>query len=191
MSSVIDCCTSATRAPDGDVKCPGCGKVAKAVSCRTVAAMVTGGLAVAAHDRYRYCPTPRCPVVYYDDAGTVVERAGVRVRVNAKDPSPDVPLCYCFAYTRRAIAEEVAARGYSTASAAIEREVKAGHCACEVKSPSGRCCLGDVRSYEKEMVRQRGGAPPSGRGDSVTGKGRADHVVVASAGQAAERGGKK
>jgi hypothetical protein len=26
----------------------------------------------------------------------------------------------------------------------ITREVKAGHCACEVRNPTGRCCLGDV-----------------------------------------------
>jgi hypothetical protein len=106
-----------------------------------------------AREHYRYCSTPDCPVVYYGDDGVVLHQADVRVRVNAKDPGPDVPLCYCFGHTRRSIANAIATRGNPTASAVIAREIKAGHCACEVKNPSGRCCLGEVRRYEKETAR--------------------------------------
>lgn len=160
---------------------------------RTIAALATPSVATAlpVHDRYRYCPTPECPVVYYDDAGTVVERTGVRVPVSAKDPGPDVPLCYCFGHTRRAIAEEIATRGSSTVSTAIAREIKAGRCACEVKNPSGRCCLADVRSYEKEAMQERIGTRPSDRGDSSVRKQGAERAGLAPAGRPRQRGRKR
>jgi hypothetical protein len=100
---------------------------------------------------YRYCATPGCSVVYYRD-GLRIDRQGIRVPLNAKDDGLDVPLCYCFGHTRRSIATEVAAGGRSATSAVIAREIKAGHCACEVKNPSGRCCLGEVRAYERKCA---------------------------------------
>ncbi len=66
----------------------------------------------------------------------------------------DVPLCYCFDLTRRSVADEIAGTGQSSAVAAITELIKAGQCACDVKNPSGQCCLGDVRRYEKEAAEQ-------------------------------------
>ncbi len=43
----------------------------------------------------------------------------------------------------------------------IAREIKAGHCACEVKNPSGRCCLGDVRAYEKRAAQSEAAEAPA------------------------------
>jgi hypothetical protein len=31
--------------------------------------------------------------------------------------------------------------------------VKAGNCACEVKNPSGKCCLGDVMRAAKDGLK--------------------------------------
>lgn len=102
-----------------------------------------------AHSSYHYCASEACPLVYYGPDGVEIQRRQVRVPVDAKDPGLDVPLCYCFGYTRRSIAEEIAATGRSGALAAVSRELRAGHCACAVKNPSGRCCIGDIRAYEK------------------------------------------
>lgn len=135
--------------------CPSCGTTGPAVTDATVWAMATLSVPAAAlaGTGYRSCRNPACSVVYYGPQ-TAIERAGVRVAVNFKDPGPDVPLCYCFGHTRRSIAEEVDATGRSTASAVIAAEIKAGRCACEAKNPSGRCCLGEVRAYEKLMVQR-------------------------------------
>ena len=40
--------------------------------------------------------------------------------------------------------DEITATGRSTIAERISAEVKAGNCACEVKNPSGKCCLGSV-----------------------------------------------
>jgi hypothetical protein len=106
--------------------------------------------------------------VYYTGGGVVLFQSDVRVRANAKDNGPDVPLCYCFGHTRASIAAEIVARGRSVASAAIAREIKAGHCACEVKNPSGRCCLSEVRRFEKEKASEQKGVTALSRDTSRT-----------------------
>lgn len=156
---MADCCGPIQEAFSRAESCPRCGALGQQVGRETVGAMVTLEVpaAVLAQATYRYCSTDSCPVVYYAD-GTIVERCHVRVAVNAKDPGPDVPLCYCFGHTRCSIAAEIAATGHSSAFTAITREVKAGHCACEVRNPTGHCCLGNVRAYENNalMVRNDG-----------------------------------
>jgi len=64
-----------------------------------------------------------------------------------------VPVCYCFGYTPPKIREEG-----KIASQTIAAEVKAGHCACEVKNPKGVCCLGDVARVERLMAVELVGA---------------------------------
>ncbi len=148
------CCGPEKEACEISTVCPRCGAAGRDIGRETVGAMAT--LAVPApllaHRTYRYCATEACPVVYYGFGGVALERQHVRVPVNAKDTGADVPLCYCFGHTRRSIAEEIAITGRSTAFATITREIKTGNCACEVKNPSGRCCLGDVRAYEKHVA---------------------------------------
>jgi hypothetical protein len=143
--------------------CPRCGDAGREVARETVGALATLAVPAAAlaQQTYRYCATPACPVVYYGADGLLLTRQDVRVPVSAKDAGLDVPLCYCFGHTRRSIAAEIAGTGLSTASATITREIKAGHCACEVRNPSGRCCLGDVRAYEKHVARCRAAAVPA------------------------------
>jgi hypothetical protein len=93
----------------------------------------------------QFCPAPTCPIVYFGSTGTFTED-DLTVRVYAKHPDDgDVPVCYCFEYTLAKIRHE---RG--AASKDIAAEIKAGHCACEVKNPKGACCLGDVIRVEKE-----------------------------------------
>lgn len=147
-----ECCSSA-KPFSTPPACPRCSEVGREVQRETVGAMAALEVPaiVLSRPAFRLCETPACPVVYYAD-GAVVERAMVRVPLLVKDAGLDVPLCHCFGHTRRSIAAETAATGRSTASAAIASEIRAGHCACELKNPSGRCCLGDVRAYEKRTA---------------------------------------
>lgn len=147
---MAECCGPKVEHQLETAVCPRCRVVGHEVGRETVGAMAALEVpaAVLAQPAFRFCETPTCEVVYYaDDA--VVERPMVRVPVHVKDPELNVPLCYCFGHTRRSIATT----GNSSASAAITREIEAGHCACELKNPSSRCCLGDVRAYEKHARR--------------------------------------
>src|SRR5216683_1963517 len=78
------------------------------------------------------------------------------VRVGSKETADPIPVCYCFGFTRKDIQREIAETGHSTIANRISEEVKAGNCACEVKNPSGKCCLGDVTRTVKDRLSQKG-----------------------------------
>jgi hypothetical protein len=77
------------------------------------------------------------------------------MRVGAKEESDTIPVCYCFGFTRKDIEDEIAETGRSTVADRITAEVVAGRCACEVKNPSGKCCLGNVTRIIQDRLRNR------------------------------------
>jgi hypothetical protein len=46
------------------------------------------------------------------------------------------------------ILKEIQETGKSSYSTWIAKEVKYGNCACDVRNPSGKCCLGDIKRVE-------------------------------------------
>lgn len=147
------CCARETQpAVASSDACPLCGRRGVRVDPITLKALlVSDALRRGIPPAPRFCETPECSVVYFDAAvGVTFTEADVSVPVYAKQGSaPDVPVCYCFEITRRMVRAEAERGGAEPASRGINREVKAGHCACEVRNPKGSCCLGDVVSEEK------------------------------------------
>jgi hypothetical protein len=96
--------------------------------------------------QYYFCAAPDCPVVYFpvEPQAPTFQQKDLLVRVGVKERQDPIPVCYCFGVTRRDIANEIRETGKSTIAERIKAEVKTGNCACEVKNPSGKCCLGDV-----------------------------------------------
>ena len=47
-------------------------------------------------------------------------------------------------HSRGQIEHEWRATGETTVPQRIAAEIKVGNCACEVRNPAGRCCLGEV-----------------------------------------------
>ena len=121
-----------------------CRHHGRAVARATVGALVRLEVDAArlAAKNFRFCATPDCPVVYVSSTGAGIDRDEVRVSVHQKDEGSGVPICYCFGHTRQRLAREGEA-----AVAFVTAEVKAGRCACDLKNPSGRCCLGDLRRF--------------------------------------------
>ena len=76
----------------------------------------------------------------------------VKVSVFQKDGGMQVPICYCFNWTRARIVGEIQKTGKSDAETAILTQVKAGRCSCDVNNPQGRCCLANVRSFVKDRA---------------------------------------
>lgn len=136
-------------------KCPRCGARGKEVDPITLKALLNAeGLLRGVPPAPRFCATPACPVVYFDNSVPISFNEDLlTVPVYAKHPeNPHVPVCYCFGYTPAKIQNEVERSGFSSASKTITAEVKAGHCACEVKNPKGVCCLGDVSRVERQVA---------------------------------------
>jgi CopZ-like zinc binding protein len=144
-------CHAGRARANGETACPRCGEVGRVVAEETILAILKPGHAdgLLAVER-RFCRTSSCAVLYYGVDGSEVEKSAASVRVGLKETEDPIPLCYCFGYTRADVRREVAETGASTIAERIDAEIRAGGCACELKNPSGACCLGEVRRAIKE-----------------------------------------
>ncbi len=143
-----DCCSvngSATKAPPV-MDCPVSGTRSKRVDLLTVKSLVRTLPLGMQSTQFYFCESPACDVVYFplNPAAPVFRRADLLVPVWNKEQAGSVPVCYCFGFTGKNILDEIEQSGRSTASERIRAEVQAGNCACEVKNPSGKCCLGNI-----------------------------------------------
>ena len=105
--------------------------------------------------QYYFCEAQDCDVVYFpsNPQAPTFRRADLLVRVGAKETVDPIPVCYCFGFSRKDIQNEIAETGRSTVADRITAEVKAGNCACEMKNPSGKCCLGNVTRAVLDCLR--------------------------------------
>lgn len=148
------CCSTERllQQPPPVLGCPSCGAPAKRVGAVTVKSLVRHLSFGAPATQYYFCESPRCPVVYFplDREAPVFGESELLVPVGLKRKDADAPVCYCFGITRGQIEREVALTGQSAIPARIKAEVQVGACACEVKNPSGKCCLGQVQRVLQE-----------------------------------------
>jgi hypothetical protein len=94
---------------------------------------------------YYFCTAPDCPVVYFNEEGQIFSTEQVKVPVFQKDKGLNIPVCYCFGWSRDRIQQEIIKTGKSTAETNIRSHIQARRCGCEVNNPQGSCCLGNVR----------------------------------------------
>lgn len=152
-----DCCAEPERAISASA-CPSCSTVGRVVSDQTLQAILkpAQALSLLAIGR-RFCGIPSCQVVYYGDDGRAVTKSEFPVRVGLKESEDPIPLCYCFGFSLADVRREIAETGRCTIPARIKAEVRAAQCSCEIKNPSGTCCLGEVNravKQEQEAVRR-------------------------------------
>lgn len=129
--------------PPQDEACPHCEGSLLPVPWRTVAALTTGPL--PPRQEFHLCREPACPAVYVGSRGTVLGVETLRIRPGFKTGGEGW-VCYCFNYRRQDFERERARGEKGQILAAIGSRVGRGDCACDVRNPSGRCCLPEVRS---------------------------------------------
>ena len=132
--------------------CPECGSRSKQVESLTVKSLLRHLPFEMPPAQYYFCEAVDCDVVYFpsNPEAPTFRRGDLLVRVGAKESSDAGLVCYCFGITRKAIRDEIQQTGNSTTPERIKAEVQAGNCACEVKNPSGKCCLGNVTRAVKD-----------------------------------------
>lgn len=134
--------------------CPRCETRGQSVDRLAVAAMMSG--VVPRGQEYWLCREPECDAVYFGADATVLTAADMNVSPGFKSKSPDALVCYCFQHRRGDIEAELLADGHTSIPDRIAAEVNAGTCACEVRNPAGKCCLGDVRKAIQEIRTELG-----------------------------------
>lgn len=174
-----ECCGVAadrSHQSTGSEHCPRCGTRGRQIPSATVRSILKPdvGAAVREEAGYRFCASPRCDVLYFDAAGWFAPKVDATGRVGLKETIDPVPLCYCFGFTRADVRAEIATTGACTIPARITAEVKAGQCACEVKNPSGACCLGDVGKAVTEALADVRGATAVTSGEAAASGNRCE-----------------
>ena len=142
--------------------CPSCGKKGKLVAVLTVKSLVRDHKRVPASVSYSFCRTVDCEVVYFSDQA-VFTKPDVKVRVGIKETADPIQLCYCFDYSREDIRQDIEVAGKTSVLEEIKTEVQGGFCACEVKNPSGACCLGDITRAIQESKKRAAETVPTSR----------------------------
>jgi hypothetical protein len=93
----------------------------------------------------------------------VFTKPDLKVRVGIKETDDPIPLCYCFDHSREDIRRDIEATGKTSVLEEIKAEVQGGFCACEVKNPSGACCLGDITRAIQEAKQRAAETIPASR----------------------------
>jgi hypothetical protein len=153
-----DCCSvKGDGAAPVVAACPVNGARFKQVDMLTVKSLVRQLPLGMPNTQYYFCEAQDCDVVYFglDSQAPIFRRGDLLVRVGAKATADPIPVCYCFGFMRKDIEDEIAETGGSTIAERISAEVKAGNCGCEVKNPSGKCCLGSVTRVAQDCLRNR------------------------------------
>src|SRR5229473_2298722 len=134
------------------------GARSKQVDILTVKSLVRRLPLGMLNTQYYFCDASDCDVVYFalEVDGPRFLREDMVVRVGAKETADPIPVSYCFGFTRKDIEDEIAETGLSTVADRIKTEVNAGNCVCEVKNPSGKCCLGHVTRTVRDRLSQKG-----------------------------------
>jgi hypothetical protein len=145
-----DCCAQqpAGNRPAG-VGCPACHSESQPVESHTVAALILGS--VPRRQRFWLCRSRDCEVVYFGDSGARLLVSELRFLPAFKSESPEALVCYCFLHRRSEIETELRHSGTSTVGDRIAIRVQARECECEVRNPSGRCCLGEVKAETDQL----------------------------------------
>lgn len=148
-----DSCCSLPAVEGSAARCPASGFEGQPVGWTTVAALTVGP--VPPRQEFRLCRDPACEVVYYGSAGTVLETEDLKAQPGFKNGT-DGLVCYCYLHRQAEIARELAERGTTGVFDSIKRKVQAGNCACEVRNPSGQCCLGEVQETIRRLAEDLG-----------------------------------
>jgi hypothetical protein len=147
------CCPPKPPQIETALLCAECGTKGRGVERRTVLHHVKREqFARVCEDDYRFCADPACAVVYYGTLGAVFTVNDVRELVTAKASGDVRPLCYCFGFTEGDIRREITQTGATTVPAQISEFIKAKFCACEIRNPSGACCLGEVNKAAQRLA---------------------------------------
>ena len=130
---------------DPDPRCPGpagCGGRGEEVSTETLEAQLSEEEARRFSSSAFFCPSPSCPIVYFDSMGLAVPVERLARPVYPKDP--DGPVCSCFGVTAEQIREDAAA-GRKDQIRDLLRRTAGPDAHCVRLAPNGRSCETQVR----------------------------------------------
>ena len=89
---------------------------------------------------YYFCDDPDCEVVYFGDDQQLIRQSELRLSIGQKSRSPDRHICYCFDIRLTDLLPE---NNAVKLKSFVADKTRSSTCDCEIRNPSGRCCLKD------------------------------------------------
>lgn len=129
--------------------CPSCSGQSFRVSLKTVFHhVVSEKLQMIQEVQYWFCTSRECDVVYFAENGHAFQVSDLREQVSIKaSASEDFPLCYCFGFSSSAVQKATATKT-QLVSEMVRGLIARKLCECEIRNPSGRCCLSVIIAEE-------------------------------------------
>lgn len=149
----MNCCSTTGRDKKTTSKpmCPTCQTESSSISIKTIKHWLKASfIPEVPEESFYFCSAVNCSVVYFSGKGATYKKEDVRARVGAKEKKGEIPVCYCFNVTEEMIKRGLNGTGGNGFSKWIHIEIKKGNCACDIRNPSGRCCLAAIKKIEKE-----------------------------------------
>ncbi|WP_026673761.1 putative iron-sulfur cluster-binding metallochaperone [Alkalihalobacterium bogoriense] len=151
-----DCCSTDVQEvseKSGSGLCPACRGKGKKVKIITLKSMLQPTIlsTLNASLTHYFCSTSNCDVVYFDTVKKKYLTSEIKVSVHQKNTSLDVPICYCFNWTKEKLIQYVEEGSSPNPVEHIRENIQQNRCGCEVNNPQGSCCLANVTSYMKSL----------------------------------------
>ena len=139
---MTDCCATKTKQI-----CPECGSTCKSVGMPTLYHQVrfpeNQSIVI---DSYYFCPAKTCPIAYFSNAGHTIPKQHLRSYQAIQNDA----LCYCFDINAGQYLSALKDQRVEPIKAFVMQRTQTGECACEIRNPSGQCCLANFKRLENE-----------------------------------------
>ncbi len=151
MDNFCKTCTLEYDYSEPENICKICGNPGSKVSGITIENMIINkGLVSSNYEEFYFCKTSDCDIVYFSNIRDIyIEKKDIKVRVGIKENKPPIPVCYCFNITREDIISDIKENKSRSLIKFVENKINNGECSCEIKNPSGKCCLNEIKRIYK------------------------------------------
>jgi hypothetical protein len=137
----VSCSDSCCNIKEKEDTCKVCGQKGHNVKEITVKQFVKKPLNI--YEGFYFCKNPDCNVIYFNnEKDTYLKKEDINTEVGIKEDYGLI--CYCFKYTVEQIKKE-----REKVLDEVNKKIKNLGCKCEIKNPSGSCCLSDIREIIK------------------------------------------
>ncbi|GAW86111.1 conserved hypothetical protein [Bathymodiolus platifrons methanotrophic gill symbiont] len=128
--------------------CPQCGISCKNISMKTIFHQVRfPEILDIETGSYYYCADKSCSVGYFSQEEKVIFKNQLKIFTELKNNK----LCYCFDINTEQYVDSLKDGTAETIKNFVIQKTKVGDCACEIRNPSGQCCLANFKQLEKTL----------------------------------------
>lgn len=130
---------SCSTTPAKKAICPANGRSYSGVHLKTILHQAAKPWTLNLPDQgYFFCDDPDCDIVYFGEDQSTLLRGDLRTIVGQKSRDKEKTICYCFDVQSSDLDSD---KDREKSKAFVIEQTKNSTCDCELRNPSGKCCL--------------------------------------------------